>query len=116
MIKRTELRNEKNGSHKYYIIELHQHGSQYRVLTKWGRIGRTPRETDKGTYPDFEKANEVYQDIVLNKTLRGYETFDNEPPPAAPAMPVQITVWSKKTIDANPAAFAEALRTALKGA
>lgn len=118
LIKKVELKNTKNGCHKYYHIELHQSGTSYTVRTQWGRIGRQPRETDKGTFPDFEKANGVFQDIVLNKILKGYEQTpdDDAPPPAAPAMPVRITVWNKKTIDANPAAFTKALRIALKGA
>jgi len=127
IVKSIRLINTKNGSNKFYEVAIvqndygYQGHQDYSVSAKWGPIGRVSREANKGTYESFETANAAYQDLVQSKLAKGYVADDNDTvtPFISPPQAVKHErekIWTESEIHRNPAAFTEALRTALKGA
>jgi len=127
IVKSVRLVNTTGSHNKFYEVEIHQNDygfaghHDYSVKARWGKIGNTPKEADKGSFDSVERANVVYQDLVSQKLAKGYiVNDDSEPPSVSRPQPVRHEhgkVWTKANIEANPSAFTEALRFALqKGA
>lgn len=127
IIKSVRLVNTSGSHNKFYEIEIHQNDygfnghNDYTIKTRWGRIGRVPREAEKGSFESLERADKVLQDLTQVKYLRGYVIEDDIAIPFfSPPQAIQHEknrIWTHSEINSNPEAFSKALRTALqKGA
>ncbi len=126
LVKSIELRCDINGHNKFYKISLCEEDNQYVVRATWGRLGRKRPNQEShikgGPYASVESANVHYQDLVLSKLKRGYQSYKTDDEKSVPqAEPERSftknnksTTWTRAAIDNDPAGFSKALRFALQ--
>jgi predicted DNA-binding WGR domain protein len=125
LVKSIELRCDINGHNKFYKISIDEEDGQYVVRATWGRLGRRKPNKEShikgGPYASLEAANVHYQDLVLSKLKKGYQSYktDDEtsvpqPEPEGAVKYNRSTTWTRAAIDNDPAGFSKALRFALQ--
>ncbi|HCL4480026.1 TPA: WGR domain-containing protein [Clostridium botulinum] len=67
--------NRRENSNKYYILTIVEDGSAYKVICKYGRLGKSPREQEK-PYSTIEQATNFYKDKLSELRGKGYEEVD----------------------------------------
>lgn len=61
----------KVNSNKFYIAEIHQNGTEYRLYINYGRQGQNGQESAK-PYMSADSARKAFNDKVRSKTKKGY--------------------------------------------
>lgn len=67
--------NRRENSNKYYILTIVEDGSAYKVICKYGRLGKSPRIQEK-PYSTIGQANNFYDNKLSILRRQGYEEAD----------------------------------------
>lgn len=68
----TYLKCTKNGSNKFYNLEIVAEGGQFRVRCHWGRVGNKGSYQNKGLHMNYQRAQTEVKRIAAQKKTKGY--------------------------------------------
>jgi len=77
MLNQTNIGANNN---KFYIIQLIQDGGRYFVWTRWGRVGESGQNAQKGPFGDLDKAISEFKKKFKDKTRNNWDDRDNFEP------------------------------------
>ena len=77
MLNQTNIGQNNN---KYYVIQMLQRGSTFRVWNRWGRVGEPGQNSLKGPFSSLDKAATEFCKKFRDKTKNAWEERDNFTP------------------------------------
>jgi bifunctional non-homologous end joining protein LigD len=100
MSKQIELRYQNGTSDKVYKVSLVQEAEQWSVRYAYGRRGATLTAGYKVRHVPADKAATVYEKLVREKTLKGYQVFQGgEGPIGVPRPTTGKAAWTVQLLE-----------------
>lgn len=72
-LERVILENREPGHHKQYTVFIESIEGGYRVMGRWGPIGKWQKSQEKANVGSLSMARSVVHDLVQKKMGKGYE-------------------------------------------
>ena len=72
-VERTVLENREDNHNKQYTVTIERVGDQFRVMARWGPIGKWVKSQAKSDVVPLSMARDIMHDLIRKKqSSRGY--------------------------------------------